>query len=198
MIKVNLLSPEKKDVAKGFEAAPVVKEPRENKVHVGSAVAALVVTLGIIGFMYFTQSHRLDSRTRYLAERKARKTELDSVLKTLEELERAKNDLDRKVKIIGDLKARQKMTVFMMDELSRVLPDWVWLTRLNFSNGVLNISGRARTNHLIANFIDNLQSTNHFFNIRLNSTQRSRASGIEVFDFSINCRYRRTAEKKAV
>jgi type IV pilus assembly protein PilN len=198
MIKVNLLSPEKKEAVKGFEALPVAKEARESKVHVGAAVAAVVATLGIIGFLYFSQSHRLDSRTRYLAERKARKTELDNVLKTLEELERAKNDLDRKVKVIGDLKGRQKQTVFMMDELSRVLPDWVWLTRLNFSGGVLNISGRARTNHLIANFIDNLQSTNHFYNIRLNSTQRARVSGIEVFDFSINCRYRKSAEKKAV
>lgn len=198
MIKVNLLSPEKKEMAKGFEAAPVAKEARESKLHVSAVVTAVGITLGIIGFMYFTQSHRLDSRTRYLAERKARKTELDSVLKTLEELERAKKNLDRKVKVISDLKARQKQTVFMMDELSRVLPDWVWLTRLNFSGGVLNISGRARTNHLIANFIDNLQSTNHFFDIRLNSSQRSRASGIEVFDFSINCRYRKSSDKKAV
>ncbi|MCK4836291.1 MAG: PilN domain-containing protein [Candidatus Aminicenantes bacterium] len=198
MIKVNLLSPEKKEVAKGFEAAPVVKEARESKVHVGAAVGAVVLILAIIGFMYFTQSHRLDSQTRYLAERRARKTELDNVLKTLEQLERAKIDLDRKVQVIGELKGRQKQTVFMMDELSRVLPDWVWLTRLNFSGGVLNISGRARTNHLIANFIDNLQSTNHFYDIRLNSSQRSRASGIDIFDFSINCRYRKSADKKAV
>jgi len=198
MIKVNLLSPEKKDVGKGIEVPSIVEKQRESQVHVGSAIAAAVITVGIIGFMYFSQSYRLDSRTRFLAERKARKTELDNVLKTLEYLEKAKKELDRKVKVIGDLKARQKQTVFMMDELSRVLPDWVWLTRLNFSGGVLNISGRARTNHLIANFIDNLQSTNHFFNIRLNSTQRSRVSGIEVFNFSINCRYRKQSDKKAV
>jgi type IV pilus assembly protein PilN len=198
MIKVNLLSPEKKDVGKGVELPAIAERKKESQVHVGSAIAAAVITVGIIGFMYFFQSHQLDSRTRFLAERKARKTELDNILKTLEHLEKAKKELDRKVKLIGDLKARQKQTVFMMDELSRVLPDWVWLTRLNFSGGVLNISGRARTNHLIANFIDNLQSTNHFFNIRLNSTQRGRASGIEVFNFSINCRYRKQSDKKAV
>lgn len=198
MIKVNLLSPEKKDVGKGVEIPAIAEREKASQVHVGSAIAAAVITVGIIGFMYFFQSHQLDSRTRFLAERKARKTELDNILKTLEHLEKAKKELDRKVKLIGDLKARQKQTVFMMDELSRVLPDWVWLTRLNFSGGVLNISGRARTNHLIANFIDNLQSTNHFFNIRLNSTQRGRASGIEVFNFSINCRYRKQSDKKVV
>ncbi|MCK4944227.1 MAG: PilN domain-containing protein, partial [Candidatus Aminicenantes bacterium] len=141
MIKVNLLSPEKKDIAKGIEAPSIIEKQRESQVHVGSAIAAAVITVGVIGFMYFSQSYRLDSSTRFLAERKARKTELDNVLKTLEHLEKAKKELDRKVKVIGDLKARQKQTVFMMDELSRVLPDWVWLTRLNFSGGVLNITG---------------------------------------------------------
>ncbi len=198
MIKVNLLNPEKKDAARGIEAPSIVEKQRESQVHVGTAIVAAVITVGVIGFMYFSQSYRLDNRTRFLAERKARKTELDNVLKTLEHLEKAKEELDRKVKVIGDLKARQKQTVFMMDELSRVLPDWVWLTRLNFSGGILNISGRARTNHLIANFIDNLQSTNHFFNIRLNSTQRSLSGGIEVFNFSINCQYRKQLDKKVV
>jgi type IV pilus assembly protein PilN len=181
MIKVNLLSPEKKDVAGRAEGAPAADEIRERKIEVGAAVAAAVITVGLIGFLYFSQSHRLDSRTRSLAERKARKTELENVLVTLEDLEKAK-----------------KQTVFMMDELSRILPDWVWLTKLSFAGGVLNLSGRARTNHLIANFIDNLQSTNHFTNITLNSTQRAVISGIEIFNFSLNCRYLRVEEKKDV
>jgi type IV pilus assembly protein PilN len=198
MIKVNLLSPEKKDVAGRAEGAPAADEIRERKIEVGAAVAAAVITVGLIGFLYFSQSHRLDSRTRSLAERKARKTELENVLVTLEDLEKAKKNLDRKVKIIGDLKRQQKQTVFMMDELSRILPDWFWLTKLSFAGGVLNLSGRARTNHLIANFIDNLQSTNHFTNITLNSTQRAVISGIEIFNFSLNCRYLRVEEKKDV
>ena len=198
MIKVNLLSPERKDVSGRADIAAVAEDIRENKIQVGAVIGAAIITLGIIGFLYFSQSYRLDSQTRYLAERKARKTELESVLRTLEELEKAKKNLDRKVRIIGDLKRRQKQTVFMMDELSRVLPDWVWLTKLNFSGGRLNISGRARTNHLVANFIDNLQSTNHFTNIKLNATQRVVVRGIEIFNFSLNCQYRKSEEKKEV
>ena len=195
MIKVNLLSPERKEVAGKAEVGAVAEEARERKIEVKAAVAAAVITVGVIGFLYFSQSNRLDNRTRYLAERKARKTELENILKTLEELERAKANLDRKVKVISDLKRQQKQTVFMMDELSRVIPDWVWLTKLNFAGGAVNISGRARTNHLIANFIDNLQATNHFTSITLNSSQRAVVSGIEIFNFSLNCRYHKIEEK---
>ena len=198
MIKVNLLSPEKKDVLGAVEAPVVSEAVSEAKLHIPAIIGATALTLGIVGFLYFTQSAKLDSKTQYLAERRARKTELDNVLKTLANLEKTKADLDRKVKVISDLKARQKQTVLMMDELSQVLPDWVWLTKLSFSGGTLNISGKALTNNLIADFINNLQSTNHFFNIRLNSTQRSRQGGQDVFTFSINCRYKKTLEEKAV
>jgi len=198
MIKVNLLSPEKKDVTGGAESPIITDEVREAKINIPAVVGATAVVLVVIAFLYFTQSARLDSKTQYLAERRARKTELDNVLKTLANLEKTKADLDRKVKIIGDLKARQKQTVLMMDELSRVLPDWVWLTKLSFSNGVLNIAGKALTNNLIADFINNMQSTNHFTNIRLNSTQRQRSRGQDVFNFSINCQYNKVLDDKAV
>lgn len=196
MIKVNLLSPEKKDVPDTGEAPVYAREERESKISTGAIIGAVAVTVGIIGLLYITQSNTLSERNRYLAERRARKTELDNVLKTLAQLEKTKKDLDNKVKVIGDLKARQKQAVLMMDELSSVLPNWVWLTKLSFSGGVLNVSGRARHNNLIADFINNLQSTNHFFNIRLNSSQRIRAGGMDLFNFSIKCSFRKILDKK--
>jgi len=196
MIKVNLLSPERKDVPESADAAVYAREERESKVNVGAIIGAVAVTVGIIGLLYITQASTLSERNRYLAERRARKTELDNVLKTLSQLEKTKKDLDNKVKVIGDLKGRQKQAVLMMDEVSTVLPNWVWLTKLSFSGGVLNITGRARHNNLIADFINNLQSTNNFFNIHLNSSRRIRAGGMDLFNFSIKCSFRKSLENK--
>jgi len=51
--------------------------------------------------------------------------------------------LDNKIKIISDLKLRQKDAVFMMDKMSKCLPEWVWLTDLNFVGGAVSINGKA-------------------------------------------------------
>jgi type IV pilus assembly protein PilN len=198
MIKVNLLSPEKKEVAGAPEAGAFAEEEKEAKINVGAIVAAVLLTVGIIGFLYFSQSNTLDNKQKLLAEKRARKAQLDSVLKTLAQLEKTKKNLDRKVKVIGELKSRQTSTVRMMDEVSRALPDWVWLTKMSFSKGVVTLDGRALSNNLIADFINNLDSTGYFVNIRLKSSKRARRRGTEVYDFSISCQFVAPTSRKAV
>lgn len=197
MIKVNLLSPEKKEMAGGGEVQGLTEEERAPQLNIPVAIGALVATLAIIASLYFIQSGRIASRERTLAERKARKVELDGVLKTLDQLEKTKKDLDRKVRIISDLKNSQNTTVMMMDYLSRALPDWVWLTRLNFNGNSVDIDGNALSNNLVADLINNLQSTNHFFNIELKTSVKAKQAGLDIFKFKIVCRFRKEIPKKA-
>jgi type IV pilus assembly protein PilN len=197
MIKVNLLSPEKKDVAGLPEGAAAIDEERESKLNIAAAVAAGVATVGIIGFLYLSQSGAIDARQRELAEKKARKAELEKVLQTLAQLEKTKKDLDRKVEIIEELKGRQKTAVIMMDELSKAIPDLVWFTRLSFSGTSLTVTGKAWSNNLIADFYNNLESTGHFYNIVLKSSQRATQSGLEIFRFTITCSFRKTPPQEA-
>jgi len=197
MIKVNLLSPEKKEVTGGGEAPGLIEEERTPQLNIPVLVSALAITLGIIGSLYFIQSGRIASRERTLAERKARKVELDGVLKTLDQLEKTKKDLEQKVRIISELKNNQNVAVLMMDQLSRALPDWVWLTRLNFNGNALDIDGNALSNNLIADLINNLQSTNHFFNIELKTSIKAKQAGLDIFKFKIACRFRKEIPQKA-
>lgn len=197
MIKVNLLNPEKKDVGGGGDSPGLIDEERTPQLNVPVAVSAVVVTLALIGGMYFFQSSHINSRERTLAERRARKIELDGVLKTLEQLERTKKDLEQKVRIISDLKNRQNISVIMMDQLSRALPDWVWVTKLDFNGNSLSLDGNALSNNLIADLINNLQSTNHFFDIELKTSVKSKQAGLDIFKFKLACRFRKTIPKKA-
>jgi hypothetical protein len=102
------------------------------------------------------------------------------------EIERfAKAMLENKIKVINDLKVRQKDAVLMMDKLSRSLPDWVWLTNLSFSNQVLTLNGKALSNNLIADFINNLQNSNYFLNVQLRTSVRKREAGTDIFEFRL-------------
>jgi type IV pilus assembly protein PilN len=188
MIKINLLRPEKKEVAAGGGTTiGLSEEARPSKISVPALVAAIAITVGGIGLMYFLQSSTLSFEKKQLEERMLRKAELEKVLAKLSEIEMTKKELDNKIKIISDLKLRQKDAVYMMDKMSRSLPEWVWLTSLSFTGGAVSISGKALSNNLIADLINNLQNSNLFANVQLTSTVRKRESGIDIFEFRISC-----------
>ena len=197
MIKVNLLSPERKEVTGApAEAAPFTEEEKESKINTGAIVGAAVITIGIIGLLYFTQAQTIEQKRQHLQERQARKQALDEVLKTLDELERAKNILDKKVKLIEDLRAKQQDAVKMMDALCDALPDWVWLTKLTFSRRSLGLTGIALSNNLISDLINNLKGTGSFYDVEFPGSDRREQGNQEIFSFRVNCKYRDKDEVK--
>ena len=197
MIKVNLLSPERKEVTgTAPEGAPITEEEKESKINKGAILGATIITVGIIGLLYFTQAQTIEQKQQHLQERQARQKALNEVLKTLDELEKAKNMLDRKVKLISDLKARQQDAVKMMDALCDALPDWVWLTNLTFSRGSLNITGKALSNNLISDLINNLKGTGSFYDVEFPGSNLQNQGNQEIFNFKVNCKYRDKDEVK--
>ena len=199
MIKINLLRPEKKEVAAGGGTTiSFSEEAKPSKLSIPALVGAIALTVIGIGAMYFLQTGELSRERKLLDERTLRKAELEKVLKELEMIEATKRELDSKIKIISDLKLKQKDAVLMMDKLSRSLPEWVWLTDLNITNGAVSISGKALSNNLIADLINNLQNSNLFANVQLNSTSRRKEAGIDIFEFRVICTYVRQADLKKV
>ncbi|MFH2108462.1 MAG: PilN domain-containing protein [Chrysiogenia bacterium] len=194
MIKINLLKPEKKEVAAGGTTISLTEEAKPSQLSLPALIAAIAITVCGIGLLYFLQSSELASEKKLLAERTLRKAELEKVLKELAEIEKTKLELDAKIKIITDLKLRQKDAVFMMDKMSRSLPEWVWLTDLNFKGGSVAISGKALSNNLIADLINNLQNSNSFVNVQLKSTTRKKEAGIDIFEFRIECQFIRQSD----
>jgi type IV pilus assembly protein PilN len=199
MIKINLLRPEKKEMTAGAgTTVSFAEETKPSQLSIPALVAAIAITVGVIGGLYFLQSGKLSFEKKQLEERQLRKAELEKVLAKLTEIETTKKELDSKIKIISDLKLRQKDAVYMMDKMSRCLPDWVWLTDLTFSNGAIGINGKALSNNLIADLINNLQNSNTFANVQLASTKRKREAGIDIFEFRVTCSFVRQPDLNKV
>ena len=63
MIRVNLLSPERKEISGvAAEAPPISEEEKETKISVGAGIGAVAITVGLIGFLYVTQSQTLEKK----------------------------------------------------------------------------------------------------------------------------------------
>jgi len=199
MIRINLLKPEKKEIPRRDDIHYLAaEETGENKVSTLAALIALFLTIGIIGGGYFMQNSRQNKEERLYKDSQARLSKLENELKLLAEAEKSAQEVAQKIEIINNLKAQQPNAMIMMDKFSLSLPDWIWLTKLTYHQYNLNIEGKAISNNLIVDLINNLGNSGYFTNVQLNSSVRRQESGIDVFDFKINCAFKRPAESQKV
>lgn len=190
MIKINLLSPERKEIpGAGPETPSFSDEKKAAKLSVPSAIIAAILTIGVIGFLYYTQNQAIDNLQTELTDKENQKTSLKDVEENLKKLEKAKADVLQKMTLITDLKKMQSHTVKMMDETCNSLPEWVWITNLQFTGSRLTLTGKAIHNNLIADFINNLKATGSFRDIDFKNSNKSAEAGQDIFTFNLLCNY---------
>jgi type IV pilus assembly protein PilN len=186
MIRINLLKPGKKEVSE----APAAPEPeiREKKTQLPYMLIFLLVIV-LIGALFLIQKRELDNEKALLEDARAEKQSLQYVLAKLEEMENQKQVLSRKINLISRLKARQGTGVIIMDELSKNLPDWVWLTEVDYKEFNIHIKGKSLSNNLIADFISNLEENRYFSNVNLISSTLRETRNNKYLEFSLNTQF---------
>jgi len=192
MIRINLLKPETKEVKETavLPGAPEVKTRKPP--NVGSLFFLLLVVA--VGAVYFFQRRAFDKENELMATAQQEKSKLAYVTAKLEELSRQKATLVRKITLINELKSRQDLAVRVLDDLSRSLPDWVWLTEVSFDGLTVQIKGKALSNNLISDFIDRLEASPDLTNIELNSSTARRVQNDEFQEFTMRAGIKRKAE----
>ncbi len=186
MIRINLLKPESKE----FREGPVVAktEFRPKKTFPFTAVF-MVLLIAVLAAAFILQKRMINQERDRLQTAQAEKKKLEYVIAKLDELEKQKAVFQRKIGLINQLRAMQDSAVTIMDELSKMLPDWVWLTELTSQGQMIQIKGNALSNNLIADYIYNLEGSPHFTNVNLiSSTQRS-GRGAQFMEFSLTLNY---------
>ena len=176
MIRVNLVKSEKKDVEKRpFSDQEEQPKEKKKKPPIGNLLIALAIVA--IAALAFLQKKSIDSERALLADAQAEKAKLQPVVAKLDLVEQEKAFLEKKIDLISGLKARQSGAVRIMEEVSRDLPDWVWLTEENLRPQGLELKGRALSNIQISDFMRNLEKSGIFDNVGLlTSVQRNQGA----------------------
>jgi type IV pilus assembly protein PilN len=159
MIKINLVSE--------APAAAVTKRKRP-EFSLGAKqgdiilVSVLAIAVAVSGTWWFLLKNKLGDLKEVQRERRIERDELKPFIDKVEELEAKRALLKRKVEVINDLKQQQQGPVRILDEVSRALPELVWLTQLKMSGNNLTLVGDAMDENAVANFYSNLDSSPFF------------------------------------
>jgi len=183
MIKINLLAGTQQVKARApkvprFEGVGTLGQ---NVLMAGVVILALL----FIGWRWYS----LESEHRQLHDEivkaQAEKERLQAIIKKGEEYKAKKELLQRKIALITQLKRNQSGPVHLLDEVSKQLPDFLWLDNMTESGQSISIQGKATTYNAVSNFYNNLTGSRYFQNVILGPI-----SAIPVgVTFSLTCQF---------
>jgi type IV pilus assembly protein PilN len=175
MIRINLVATEraakKKAAAVPGPGLPSAGALQSYLLLVLFAGGAAVLCAGA----WWLQSNTLrDLDTRIAADQK-RQRDLQQIKKQVDDFQKKKAELENKVAVIEMLRAAQKSPVHMLDEISKSLPDYVWLTSMDERRGNVDFKGESNSLAAVADFISALQRSGWFPQVELISSQEQKA-----------------------
>jgi type IV pilus assembly protein PilN len=185
MIRINLIGEKKKQSKKKSGGSSRVKLEGMGSGSSGLLVGILLVGVVAAGFWWWTLSKDLQSWNQQISDADQEIKRLEEIIKKGEEYEAKKALLARKIDLITDLKKQQGVPVYILDQVSKNLPEFLWLDRMSASTNEINISGKATNYNAVSNFYTNLSDSGFFSNVSLGRTFEVP----EGVAFSLSCNF---------
>lgn len=98
-------------------------------------------------------------------------TALDLRLTDLDGLQAQRDEILARMKVIQDLQGQRPIVVRLFDELVRITPNGMYLTRFQRAGDKFTIEGRAESPNTVSELLRNLESSVWFRNAFMNSFQ---------------------------
>jgi type IV pilus assembly protein PilN len=161
MIRINLVAPERATKAKA-------KGPAGPAIPAGALQSYLLLALFAGGALvvcagaWWLQSNKLKDLDARIAADDKRLRDLQAIKQQVDQFQQRKAILENKVLVIEQLRLAQKSPVHMLDEISKALPDYVWLTVMDENRGAVKFTGQSNSLAAVADFISALQRSGWF------------------------------------
>ncbi|HEY7789325.1 MAG TPA: PilN domain-containing protein [Vicinamibacterales bacterium] len=117
------------------------------------------VALGAWALALNRQSATLDEQ---LANTSAQARRLHSVIQQVQKFEQQRSELQERVALIEQLRQGQSGAVHLLDEVSRSLPDMLWLTEMKQTGDIVTIEGRCVSLTGLSDLVSHLESSPYF------------------------------------
>jgi type IV pilus assembly protein PilN len=181
MIKINLLAERKQPKAQAAPAMKMEMGGGQNLLLIG----ILLLGVAVAGFWWWSASNTLaDWRAKHeAADRELAR--LEEVRKKGDEYKTKKDELARKIELITTLKKQQAVPVHILDQISKNLPETLWLENMSVDKNNIGLGGKATTYNAVTQFYNNLKDSGFFSSVELGKTFEVQ----EGVAFSINCAF---------
>jgi Tfp pilus assembly protein PilN len=173
MIKVNLIQAKKKKKQKPMPTFLIY------------AVLLMIATALILAYFVYFFSSRLADREAKVRENDLKIADLKQKIKAVEDFEKLNKTFQQRKDIIEELGRNKSRPVKIVDEISALLPDGVWLNSMEVKGSDINLVCTAFSNTDVVNYVNNLKSSKLFTDIYLQESIQSKTAGTSVYTFKL-------------
>lgn len=147
-----------------------LREQRKKEfITINVAIFLLAVVCGGLVWMFFNT--KLNDQMTANQQITSANTALDARLKDLDGLQAQRDEILARMKVIQDLQGQRPVVVRLFDELVRITPNGMYLTRFKRAGDKFTIEGRAESPNTVSELLRNLESSVWFRNAFMNSFQ---------------------------
>lgn len=154
MIRINLLA------AQTPQKTRVPIDAGQKVAFGGSLILLLAVAFA--GWSYWSLGQTAAQIERDIDERRREETRLVQVISEVRDFEARRERLQQRVSLIEELRRGQTAPVHILDQVSRSLPDMVWLTRLSQTGYDITLEGNCLTLTALSDFVGALEHSRYF------------------------------------
>lgn len=157
MIRINLVA-EKPAVASGqsrwrFDEA--------KKIALGGSLI-LLLSVAYVAWSFWSLGQATAQVERDIDAARAEEQRLIQVISEVREFEARRGRLEQRVALIEELRRGQTAPVHILDQISRSLPDMVWLTKMSQSGYDITIEGNCLSLTALSDFVGALEHSRYF------------------------------------
>jgi type IV pilus assembly protein PilN len=173
MIKVNLLPVKRKKKAKPIPSFLIM---------------TALVTIGaclVLAYLTFFFSSRLSAKKDQFAKNEMKIAELKEKIKAVEDYEQRNKVFKERNDIIEQLSKNKSVPVKILDEISTLLPNGVWIQAMSVSGGNINMEGYGFSNTDIVSYVDNIKNSGMFADVYLQESKSTEVEKIPLYAFKL-------------
>lgn len=156
MIRINLLA-----VERGAAARRTALIPAAQRVTIGASLILLLTALGV-GWWFWSLRQTSSQLDEDIARAEVETQQLRSVLTQVQKFETRKAQLQQRVTLIEQLRRGQSAPVHLLDEISKALPERLWLTEMSQKAEFITLTGMTTSLTGVSDFVAGLESSSWF------------------------------------
>src|SRR4029078_5163982 len=110
---------------------------------------------------------------------------LHPILREVDRFEAQKRDLQQRVNLIEDLRQNQVGPVHLLDQISRSMPDRLWLTDMKQTGNDVPLDGKTSTLSSLADFVANLEASGYFAKpVEITNSEEEKSNDTDLIKFT--------------
>lgn len=147
MARINLL-PWREELRK--------EQQRQFLTIMGLSVVLMVLMIAVVHIQYANLVGNQNKRNQFLT---AKIADVDAQIKEIEKLERDKQSLQARISVIQQLQGNRPEIVHLFDEVARILPQGLYLKKVEQKGKAVTIVGYAQSNARVSAFMRNIEAS---------------------------------------